>query len=320
MNAEKLAVFDSCQRRAVWQDRYQIPRISVVGALYRALDAGLRATENPSRAAEDEFMALAANPGLSVIGRDVYAVAMHHSRIAGIVSLALRSAFKCPWTVWDDPEPRQASPLWRSALYDAGNGIPRRVVLVDRWSDDRKESELRSWRTLGEISMLSRPISVTAVTIGASKSGRRHSAWTKCYRHPKNNTFRFKRKGAGEDLGANWKPEWREDTAIRTEDWLSQMQKDDCITEHVNTVQVPVHPRRQEFVEQIRTMDRDMLRWERSSDTPPMRMSGCYAFTPCPFLDVCFGKAAAIPELHGFVRRSNPPTALGNIAAPMAQG
>lgn len=313
VDAEKLSAYDGCPRRSVWQERYQLPRISVVGALYRALDAGLKASEHPDRAAENQFMSLAARPGLAVVGRDVYSLAVHHAKLAAIVTLALRSAFRGPWSVFpaqDEVKVAQEEISWRSGLYDAGNGIPRRIVLVDRWSDERRATELRSWRTLGETSILQRPILVTAVTIGASKDGRRHSAWTKCYRHPRNKVFRFKRKNGHEDFGANWNIEWRENSGIPVEDWLTQMRKDDAIAEHVQTEEAPQHPRSAAFRMEIGRMVHEMKRWKERSDSPPMRLSGCYAFTPCPFLDVCYGIRGATPDVYGFVPKisSAPPS------------
>ena len=162
--------------------------------LDRALDAGLRAEKEPEHAAENEIMALAANPGLDVPGKNVYQVAVHYSKLAGIRTTALRMAATEPWHVIAPIKANlghMAEISWRSGLYDSGNGIPRRVVLVDRWSDEREGKERHDWRTLAESCILNRTIYLTAVAIGSSKDGKRHSPWTKCFIHPRNKTIRF---------------------------------------------------------------------------------------------------------------------------------
>lgn len=306
LSAEILTTFETCPRRYIWTNRYKTNRVSVIGALYRALDAGLRSDKSPELAAENEFMSLAASPGLDVEGRNVYAIAMHHAKLAGIIAVSLRSAFKAPWSAFPDSEvvtPDTVRFPWRSGLLCAENGIPRRVVLVDRWSDDRRMAELRGWRMIGELLTLRKPILLTAVTIGASRDGWRHSAWTRCYQHPKNHSYRFRRKNSSEDFGKSWEPVWRENSGISTAEWLTQMQNDDCMGELIQTVEIPPMARRDDYISSIRRMVTEMERWqERQGETPPMRLAGCSPIggSPCPFIQVCHGKAAPIPENYGF--------------------
>ena len=292
-------------RRYAWQGRYASLRVSLMGALYRALDAGLRSEKDPERAAENELLSLAGRPGLDITGVDVYSTAMHYAKLAGILSTALRSASDAPWKpVGDAKAVLNGYPThpWRSALYDAGDGLLRRVVLVDRWSDDRKAQEMRSWRTIGEAIVYRKPVTITAVTIGSSHDKRRISPWTRCYQHPRNKTFRFKRVTAKEDFGANWTTLWRENSETPTAQWLSRMTKDGCMGDLVQTVTVPVPARRDDFMRELNRLAGEIERWEeRGGETPPMRLAGCYGFSPCVFLPVCFGSAAPRPESHGFV-------------------
>ena len=304
LSAERLAVWETCPRRSVWTARYGMPRVSLIGALYRAVDAGLRTEKDPERAAENELLSIAASPGLDITGPNVYSAAMHTAKIAGIVSVALRSASTAPWKPVGDavvPGGHPEAHAWRSACYDAGDGHPRRVVLVDRWSDDRKAQEIRSWRTIGEACALKSPIMLTAVTIGSPKDGRRISPWTRCYQHPRNRTYRFKRKTSQEDFGATWKPIWREDSGFPTAEWLTRMQKDGCMADAVQTCSVPVPPRRGDYVREIQRIALDIERWqERVGETPPMRLAGCYGFSPCIFIPVCHGASAPVPENYHF--------------------
>jgi hypothetical protein len=280
-----------------------------MGSLYRALDAGLKAETNPEQAAKNELLGIAASPGLDIYGGDVYAVAVHYATLAGLLATALRNAFREPWRHVPDLDignPALGPDRWRSGLYyDAGNGILRRLVLVDRWSDDRKASEQRGWRTVAETAMLGRAISVTAIEIGSSHKKHRISPWTRCYRHPRNDTYRFRRRNSDEDFSQAWKAQWREDSGITTADWLAQMQKDGCL-DAVQTMTVPPPARRGDFTERLYQIAEEVKLWEDCpAQTPPMRLAGCQDVIhgPCPFISVCHGIREPSPERYGFRRR-----------------
>jgi len=292
LSSEKLVTFETCPRRFAWTGAYST-RISLIRALYMALDAGLRTEKDPERSAENEFLSIAASPGLDVVGHDVYAVAMHYAKLSGILAAALRSAWSDPWTTIE-PVSLPDGHTWQSACYSTGDGSLRRLALVDRWSDDRKMQECSGWRTVGEVSALDIPILLTAVTIGISKEKRRHSAWTRCWRHPRNRTFRFQRKTSTEDFGSTWASVWREDAGIATADWLTQMRSDNCITDLVHTVQVPVVKGRKSYLAEMARLAGEMA---SLPEVPAMRLAGCYGFSPCPFLNICPGNN---PEKFGF--------------------
>ena len=295
ITSEKLVTFELCPRRFAWTGSYHT-RVSLTRALHLSLDAGLRTAKDPERAAESEFLAIAAQPGLDVYGGDVYSCAMHHAKLASIVAVALRSAWPDPWTLID-PVDLPGGHEWHSAAYDAGDGHVRRVALVDRWSDDRKQQETSGWRTLGEVCALDRPLVLTAVSIGASQDKRRHSAWTRCWRHPRNHTFRFQRKTSKEGFGETWAPSWREDAGLSTADWLTQMRADGCMTDLVHTVQVPVPKGRDAYRAEMARLADEMA---GLPVVPAMRLAGCHSFSPCPFIGVC---PDTKPERFGFAPR-----------------
>lgn len=293
ISAERLCTHESCNRRQAWTERYVLPRISIIGAMYRALDAGLRTEGDPERAANDEFLALAGNPGLDIEGGNIHATAMHHAKLIGIVATALRSRLRAPWTpVNHVPLPDGSE--WRSGLYTAGNGHPRRIALVDRWTDDRRQQEISGWRTVGETCALNTTIHLTTVTIGPSQGMRRHSAWTRCYRHPRNRTFRFMRKGTDEDFSKTWTRIWREDAGITTAAWLDKMREDGCMEDLVHNVEVPPPRYREAYLAEMGRMAAEIA---QAPETPPMRLAGCYGFSPCPFVGVC---PATDPAKFGF--------------------
>lgn len=294
LTSEKLVTYETCPRRFLWTGRYRT-RVTLSRALYIALDAGLRTEKDPERAAENELLAIAASPGLDIVGGDVYAIAMHHAKLAAVLAQALRSAWKSPWVPVDVKEGAGAE--WSSACYVTSDGHVRRVALVDSWSDNRRQQEINGWRTVGEVCALGRTVLLTAVTIGNSRDKRRHSAWTRCYRHPRNKTFRFQRKTSEEDFSKTWSPVWREDSGIKTDEWLTQMRADGAIADLVHTVEIPVPKGREAYLEEMKRLAGEM---EGLPEVPPMRLSGCYGFSPCPFLGVC---PEANPEKRGFARR-----------------
>lgn len=307
LSAEKIVAFETCPRKYIWTNRYAI-RISPIGALYRALDAGLKAEKNPEQAAANELLALASNPGLDLYDCNVYAIATHYAWLAGVIAVALRNAFPAPWSEYPDSDIGNGTlgkHRWRSGLYDAGDGLPRRLVLVDKWSDDRKASEQRGWRTVAEGVALRKPIAVTSIEIGSSREKRRISPWTRCYRHPRNDVYRFKRQHSEEDFSRTWKTEWREDSGIPTAEWLARMQKDGCMSA-VQTMIVPPPARNYDFLTRVCQIADDMKRWEeRIGEHPPMRLAGCFDVVhgQCPFVPVCHGASAPIPEKFCFQQR-----------------
>lgn len=296
ISAEKIVTLETCPRRFLWIGTYST-RVSPIRALYMALDAGLRTDRDPERAAENELLALASAPGLDVVGGNPYAVAMHHAKLAGILAAALRSAWSEPWTPVE-PVPLPGGGEWRSAAYRTGDGQIRRIALVDRWSDDRKQQEISGWRTVGEVCALGKPLLITAVTIGASQDKRRHSAWTRCWRHPRNRTFRFQRKTSTEDFSKTWATAWREDAGISTAEWITQMRADGCMSDLVHTVQVPVPKGREAYLGELARLANEMA---SLPEVPSMRLAGCHGFSPCPFLGVC---PSADPEKYGFLPRA----------------
>ena len=289
ISAEQLIAIELCPRRHTWSNRYAALRISPVRALYIALDAGLRAEKDPERSAENEFLGLAANPGLDITGGNVYAICLHHAKLAGLLAVALRSISSGPW------KPFPGTDSWQSACYDIGDGKARRIALVDRWSDDRKQQEIYGWRTIGEACALNQTILLTAVVIGAAQDKHRHSPWTRCYRHPRNRTFRMKRKSSEEDFSHTWQRVWREDSGISTEDWLRKMKDDGCMTDLVHTVQVPVPVRRDDYLKEMKRLTAEM---EYGDESP--RFAGCFGWNTCPFVSVCHGNKEALPENYGF--------------------
>ncbi len=283
MNADTLERYDRCRRLVAWDLQYVNFRLSPIRALYLALDEGLTGGD-----AENKLMELAANPGLDLEGADVYALAKHYAALAATLTTYLRD------TPWVKTQPVQN---WTTQCYDSGQEL-RRVVLVDRWNDQRKMSEIRSWRTVAETSMLNRPMLINFIVIGSTIEGRRVSPWTRTVAHPVSKQIRFAKKSHKIDgFAASWVPVWRENWEGSTLEWLAGMQKDGVFTELVHSVRVPVSPRRDDIVRDINRISDAIASLPRN---PPMTRSACYQRTPCRYVDVCHSPKGGTPADHGW--------------------
>jgi hypothetical protein len=288
MNADTLERFDRCRRLVAWDSQYLNLRISPIRALYLALASGLTGDE---KAAENRIMELAAQPGIDVEGDDQYALAKHYAALATILTTYLR-ATDAAWV----PIPAEAG--WNTDCYDAGKEL-RRIVLVDRWNDVRKMSEIRSWRTVAETSKFNKPMLLNFLVIGASHESRRISPWSRTLAHPRSKQIRFAKKSHKSDgFAESWTPVWRENWEGPILDWLGAMQSDGVFADLVHSIRVPVSPRRDEIL-------KDILRIEREIGSlpanPPMTRSACYGFSPCRYVDVCHSPKGGTPADHGWV-------------------
>lgn len=291
MNSERLAGHELCPRKQSWSERYVGFRVSLMYALYRAVDAGLTTEGDIERDSQSAFLSLAAKPGLDIQGPDVYAVATNHSKLAAIVSVALRSG----GPAWKRIPP---TPLWTSACYDSGDGQPRRVVLVDHWGVSRQAVEATSWRTIGELVALERPILLTAVEIGTTRQRKRISPWTRAYRHPRNKVCRFRKRDGEESFGGDWEPVWREDCELKTKDWLDLMAKDGCM-DAIKTSRIAVPQRPERYLAEMKRLSGEL-------GSEAMRLAGCNdrMSGACPFQVVCHGAKDSDPLRYGFKLRS----------------
>lgn len=297
LSSERISTYELCPRRMAWTERYSLPFLSPIRALHVALNAGLTtASPNPERIAVDTVITLARSPGLDLIG-NIYSLAMHYAKLAGVLTAALRSGSD-PWLPLT-PTTLPDGSQWSSACYTVpGAELPVRIALVDRWTDDRRRGELGGWRTVGEVCALNSPINLTAINIGPALHQRRHSAWTRCYRHPRNRTFRFQRRHSEEDFSRTWTKLWREDCDLATRVWLDKMHEDGCMDDLVAHITVPVPSRRAAYLLELERMAGQIA---TLPTTPEMRLAGCWGLSPCPFTTVCPGTN---PTRRGFRLRS----------------
>lgn len=270
--------FERCSRLYRWSRDYLGGRINPLAAVYAGLDAGLTGGDPYSA-----VMELAVNPGLDFGCPDVYSAAVSHARLAELLTIYLRGG----------------DSLWirSGSVWESGPDL-RRIVLIDRWSEERKMAAIRSWRTLAPICTEDRPMLLNFISIGQTVDGRRVSPWTRAWAHPKNNAIRFK-KLDGDSLGPGWAQVWRERWQGDPMRWLSVMQRDKCFDELVHSVRVPVPQRREEYLADLERIEREMV--ELPAD-PPMSRDGCYRFSPCVFVPVCHGPTKVTPADCGWIK------------------
>ena len=171
-------------------------------------------------------------------------------------------------------------------------------------------AEAHAWATIGELAGSGRPLTLHAIVIGAHRGGRRHSAWSKGYLHPVNNSLRFAPRKGGKNAGftGEWREVWREKhSRCSTQAWLQQMQEDGVLEQLVNSrpIKLDVSDRRLLAAKSELVQIRALM--EKASPEAIMRRSSCdeTGRGPCPHQVVCY---SPIPITHAelerlFVRR-----------------
>lgn len=270
MNTADFEHEDRCPRFRTWSARYHLPRIPLAYALNESLRAGL--LKGDQSAAYGKFMALSANPGLDIEGRNVYDIAVHHAQMLEVLTSYLVT--DGPWKAPDAVS--FAGDTYQPQSYLLPDGRLRRVVLCSSWHGLREQEERTSWWTVGDIAVTGRPMLVNVLVIGSAREGFRQSPWTTGYLHPENGTLRIKRnEGRFTD---RWKKVYREQTDCRAIEWLSKMQKDEAFEGIVESFTVDGCGA--EVAEQMERMAQNF------GDTD-MRRSGCFRNAPCPMAGLC---------------------------------
>lgn len=277
---DQIEMLERCPRLLKWTCDHLQARVRPLSALYAGVEAGVE-----GKSAKDAVMALAASPGLDIDGQETYSAASHLASLAEIISVYLLAG---------------GSPWIRHGQVFESNGDLRRIVLLDRLSDERKMAEIRSWRTIVPICREDRTMLINFIAIGQSSDNRRLGAWSRGWTHPRNFGLKFKKKD-GDSLGEGWALQWRERSGVTVDRWLSVMQRDRAFDDIVSSVRVIIPKRREEWLADLTRIEREIA---ELPDNPPMRRSGCYGLSPCTFREVCHGPAFKTPSEYGWVKVS----------------
>lgn len=285
---EQFVAFDECDRKLVWQGKFETLRVTLAVALYKALAEGLK-SGLPEKASE-RLLKIAGNPGLAIVGHNVYEIARHHAALMELITTYLlttagESSGSLRWKRADTVSIGAHS--YRPQSYHLRDGRLRRIVLCSTWSEARELEERNSWRSIGDVVATGRPMTVNAIVIGNHKSGFRPSVWTAGYEHPKMRGLRVKlrdRDGYATPFSDDWRKVYREGTSMDPLAWLKLMQDDGAFEAVVKTMHIETPANTSEIRDQMEWMLQEMT--TASVDRP--RRASCYrAFSPCPFAPAC---------------------------------
>ena len=285
--------FDRCSRRLGLEKTHEPRSISPLGLLYAGIEGGIL-TGQPL----DAIRAITAEKDVTCGDLAAISVVRHVGFMAEVISLALRRKLGQMSRLSDAKFGKHE---WRSNLFETAKGELHRIVLVSYLDDDALKSFAHGWGTVGELAALQRDLTLTAVVIGASRGGRRHSHWAKCFQHPiQKSCLRFGRRRGGKAEGFTdaWREVWREVTDIPAGVWLDKMQADDVVRDLIQSRRIPYKA----DDHRILTAKADMLtilpQMEKASPDDPMRRHSCDdpIRGQCPWAFYCWASTPVAVE------------------------
>lgn len=302
LTPEALDTYDKCERRYAFSRRYDPLTITPLGLLYAALEWAL-ISGDPEQAAKDECLRIAREKEIQSEHLNGFAVVRHVGLLAGIIALALHKKFGRMRRL--DPVPFGEN-QWQSNLF-AVRARTYRFVLTSHWDDDTLRAYAHSWGTVGELAALEAPLNLVAIVIGASRNGRRHSAWTKGLLHPVNGSLRFRKRQKG-DFSDGWQEVWRENRMdIPTEKWLAQMEADGVMESLIVSREIAYRAEDARMQSARREMFQIIGQMGEAREDAPMRRSACDLWGGCPFQPCCFSAKAITPaDLQNLYRDTLP--------------
>lgn len=280
-SAQLLNEDDRCRRAPILGQKWERNCLNPSQILYRAVEYGLEVdSEDSGLSASDQAMQLCVDHTIDTPQSDLLGLARHLSAIAEYVVWLVRTE-----SAWERPaDLKLGKETWVSSsfLNGLGNRL-RRVILVDKWSDQRAVAESHNWRSL-EAAVYGLPMDLIVVCLGPNREGRRHGPLTRGYLHPIANNLRFIKRDGG-DFGENWNKVWREDYQGTREDWLESMSEDGVLPDVVLTHEIPFP----ENYREIRALaESKIARIRETKELPEAQLSQCdNPLHPCEFRYEC---------------------------------
>lgn len=304
LEARLFDTFDRCSRRMGLEKTHEPRSISPLGLLYAGVEGGLLTGKTL-----DAIRSITAHKDVTTTDLAAMSVVRHVGWMAEVISLALRRKLG-PMT---RPAEVDLGPhRWSSNLFETAKGDLHRVVLVSYLDDDALRSFAHAWGTVGELAALGRPLTLTAVVIGASRGGRRHSHWSKAFQHPiQKSCLRFGRRKGGKAEGFTdaWREVWREMTDIPANVWLDKMVADDVVGDLIQSRQIAYREDDQRIVKAKADMFTIIPAIEKASPDDPMRRHSCDDVMrgQCPWAYYCWAPTSvAVEDLgHLYAPRSS---------------
>lgn len=305
-SANLLSDYERCARRGFWSRSWQRHRLTSMEMLHSAVRSGLTESVRSDfgEVAGEHLMSLAENRGLdNVQGCHVYDCAIHHAALADIVVTGIRKPQESPWEPATPDTTPDTTPWVSGAYLDPSGAALRGILMVSSWSEERRNSAVRTWSTLGEVCQFGLPMRLAVAVVGSMISGRRRSPFSKGLLHPINRSLRFQRRSKGWTNGfrETWQPIWREDHAeIERQAWLQAMLEDEVLQDHLFVVDVAVPGE----VERSRIRDmaaRNLESLAGLKALPDAKLEVCHdPIHACPFIWCCHNPEGPVsPEDSG---------------------
>ena len=307
LSSARYDVHDRCPRRYALERTHEPRSISGLGLMYAGVEGGVVAPD-PGEGAKDAVRAVTAVKDVDAGPLAAISAVRHVGLMAEVIALALRRKLG-PMSRLQDVE--FGKHQWHSSLFETRSAILHRIILVSHIDDDVLRGFAHSWGTVGELAALGRDVTLTFIAIGAQRGGRRHGAWSKCFRHPVQKTMlRFGRRKGSNGFTDGWKDIWREQTDIAAARWLDQMQADDVLTDLIQSRTVPYRKDDARIAQAKSDMLTILPAMESASVDSPMRRSSCDDPIKgvCPFSPLCWSPTSSSVEdlVHLFARRASP--------------
>ena len=304
VDAPQLEHWDRCRRMWAYLDTYRVKRITPLSAVYQSIAVCLQADSWEPKCARELIMEWASKRGVQTDRANPYDIMVNHAHMAECLTRVLRQPTQEPLKL--HPQVGDYQP--RSYLIDGGMRLLR-VVLVDRWDENRKMAELHSWGCIGDICVTGLPMTIRVMVIGSSVNGKRAGYWCRGKLHPYTKRLQFRRKQGKDELVGEWRTVWREESKIGPEPWIEQMARDGVLRECAFDikVRVPDQLQRDRVLEDIERIGQEMAqaRKQRQGQLFPMTRSSCDdpILGPCRFQCVCYAPIELTPEQSGLFER-----------------
>lgn len=308
ISAQLFDTFDRCSRRLALERTHEPRSISTTGLLYAGIEGGI-VSPDPLNASLDAIRALTASYDVEAGPLAAISAVRHVGYMAQVIALALVRRFG----VMRPLEPVDfVGEKWKPAVFETRKGDLHRIVLISYLDDDALRGFAHAWGTVGELAALGRPLTLTFVSIGAQRGGRRHSYWTKGLRHPQQKTsLRFARRKGGKGSGftEGWVDCWRERTDIPATAWLDRMQSDGVLDELIQSRTIPYRADDRRIEQAKMDLVRILPRMKTASVDDPMSRSACDDLIkgPCCWQNFCWSPISiSLAELAHLYRKRVP--------------
>ena len=311
LTAQLFDIFDRCERRFAFEREYEPRTISLTGLLYAAVEGSLTAPD-PCQGVKDAIAERTQRLDVSAGDLSPISAVRHVESMAEVIALALREKFGSARRA-DDA--KLGEHVWRSNLFIC-RGRPHRFVLTSHLDDDSLRSYGHGWQTIGEMAALETSIMLTAIIIGAQRSGRRHSPWAKGFLHPVQKQLRIGRRKAAQNDGftSGWKEIWREQSDIKADTWLERMQADEMMGDLIVSRKLQYRGEDERMKQARREMFTLADEMGRATVEAPMRRSSCDEIGrgACPWQAVDYSAIPLSPDdlPHLYRRRETPLVAI----------